>query len=182
MFRRVRFLPLLLMTTTPAQASDLFYGLGVINQKVDVTVTSGGSSATGSESSSGLALFADYYYRSKYRFNGTLGYVDYTDFYTLSVTASADYLFPYDDRTTFFAGVTGGGISQVYNDSSLSDMAVSYLAGYQLGGIWLASRNIMLELGYRQRSTDLETDITSTGAVATVDQVSETYLSVYFLF
>lgn len=182
MFRKFSLLVLTLGATTQVQAADLFYGIGVINQEVDITVSGNGSTNTDSDSSSGLAVFADMYYQGIYRFNGTVSYVDYTNFYTLSATASADYLIPYDNRITFFAGVTGGGISQVYSDSSVSDMAISYLAGVQLGGIWLATDHIMVELGYRQRSTNLETDVTATNQVVTVDKVSESYLSVNFIF
>ena len=61
-------------------------------------------------------------------------------------------------------------------------MAASYLAGIQLGGIFLASQHLMLELGYRQRATNLETDLTNVAAVATIDKVTETYLSLNIIF
>lgn len=182
MYQRFMLFCLLLSLSQQATAADIFYGIGLINQEVDISLSSGGSTLTSSEDATGIGVFADMYYRGTYRFNGTISYVDYTDFYTTSATASADYLIPVDATFTLFAGITGGTIGQVYSDSSLGDMAMSYLAGVQLGGIMVAGNHFMVELGYRQRSTDLETDLTNIGAVATVDKVSETYLNLNIIF
>jgi hypothetical protein len=182
MYYKALYLSLLLAISLPVQAANLLYGIAVINQDVDVSVSSGGTTLTSTEDGSGFGVFADMYYRGTYRFNGTVSYVDYTDFYIISATASADYLIPINDRFTLFAGVTAGGISQKYSDSSVSDMALSYLGGVQLGGIMVAGEHVMVELGFRQRFTDLETDLTSQAAVATVDEITETYISLNLMF
>jgi len=182
MQQKALILSLLLMTVIPVNAANLFYGVAAINQEVEVNVTSGGSTVTNTEDGSGIGLFADMYYRGTYRFNGTISYVDYTDFYIVSATASADYLIPLDDRFTLFAGLTAGTTGQVYDDSSFSDMAASYLAGAQLGGIMIAGEHVMIELGYRQRVTDLETEWTNWGATATIEEMNETYISLNLFF
>lgn len=182
MYRRIMLFCLLLTLSQQATAADIFYGIGLLNQEVDISISNGSSTLTTSEDASGIAVFADMYYQGRYRFNGTVSYVDYTDFYISSATASADYLIPVDASFTLFAGVTGGITSHAYSDSSVADMAMSYLAGAQLGGIMVAGDHFMLELGYRQRVTDLETDLTNIGAVATIDKISETYISLNVIF
>ena len=55
--------------------------------------------------------------------------------------------------------------------------------GAQLGGIVFISDNLMLELGYRLRLTNLETEIsTAPGTTETIDQLNETYLSLVVSF
>lgn len=173
---------LLLIITGPAKAADLFYGIALISQEVDTEVSSGGTRITETEDGSGIGLFADIYYQSTYRFNGTFSYVDYTDFYIVSLTASADYLIPIDDRFTLFGGVTAGGTGQVYSDSSFSDMAASHLTGVQIGGIMLAGDHLLVELGYRQRFIDLETEFSGNGTVVSIEDMSETYISLNLIF
>lgn len=182
MYHKALLFALLLAISLPASSAGLFYGIAAISQEVDVDITTNGNTVSTTEDGSGIGVFADMYYRGSYRFNGTVSYVDYTDFYILSATASADYLVPINDQFTFFAGVTAGAASQKYSDSGVSDMAVSYLAGAQLGGIMLAGEHLMIELGLRQRFTDLETDLTNLSAVATIEEISETYISLNFIF
>ncbi len=183
MYHKVLLFSLLLALSLPTNAGDLMYGIAVINQDVDISIDTGsGTPVTTTEDGSGYGVFADMYYRSTYRFNGAVSYVDYTDFYIISATASADYLIPINDRFTFFAGVTGGAISQKYSDSSISDIALSYLAGAQLGGIMVAGKHLMVELGYRQRATNLETELTNLSATATVEEITETYISLNIIF
>jgi len=182
MYPRLLLFCLLLTLSQPGRAADIFYGLAVLSQKVDVSVTSGGTTLTSSEDGSGIGVFADMYYRGTYRFNGTISYVDYTSFYITSATAAADYLIPVNATFTLFAGLTAGVTGQVYNDASFSDMAMSHLVGAQLGGIMVAGDHLMLELGYRQRATNLETDLTNASAVAKIDKISETYLNINILF
>ncbi len=182
MYKKVIFSTLLLLVSFSASSSNLFYGIAAISQEVDVEITSGTGTITSTEDGTGIGIFADYYYRGTYRFNGTFSYVDYSNFYTTSLTASADYLIPIDASFTFYLGVTGGAIGQVYDDASFSDMATSYLVGAQLGTIMFVSDQVMIELGYRVRSTDLETDLTAISAVSTVDELNEIYLGFHLIF
>jgi hypothetical protein len=182
MHQRFVLFCLLLALSQQAKAANIFYGIALLNQEVDISVSSAGGTLTTSDDASGIAVFADMYYQGRYRFNGTVSYVDYTSFYISSVTASADYLIPINASFTLFAGVSGGVTSQVHSDSGVADMAMSYLAGAQLGGIMVAGDHFMVELGYRQRVTDLETELTNIAAVATIDKISETYLSLNFIF
>lgn len=163
---------------------NLFYGVALLNQSVDVEVSSGGNSATSSESGSGLALFADKYYQGKYRFDGTVSFTSYDSFDIYMATAAADYLFPYNDQVTFFGGVTAGGAMQQYSASGLTDSAAGLLYGVQGGGIMLVNSHIMLELGYQMRFTNLETEFNSGGTTATtkISQINQLYLSLYLFF
>ena len=49
---------------------NLFYGVALLNQSVDIQVDTGTGSTSNSESGSGIALFADKYYQGTYRFDG----------------------------------------------------------------------------------------------------------------
>jgi len=82
-----------------------------------------------------------------------------------------------------FGGVAAGAAGQKYSDSSFSDMSLAPVYGAQLGGIMFVSDSLMLELGYRLRLTNLETEITTIPAsIDTVDQLNETYLSLILSF
>ena len=162
--------------------SDLQFGVTVINQSVDTSIRSATSKTTFSENSNGFGIYADKYYRGKYRFNAAFSYVDYTDFYISSLTASADYLFPYSNNIALFAGATTGAVIQGYSADSLSYTTMGLTYGIQFGGIAYTSKQLMLELGYRLRPVDLETDLTYNASTTTVDELSETYFSVLILF
>ena len=77
---------------------------------------------------------------------------------------------------------TAGVAGQSYSDSSAGDMAMALLYGVQVGGIALVTNNLILELGYRIRATDLETEYTSTTTTSTIDKMNETYLSLILSF
>lgn len=162
--------------------SNLHFGVTVIDQGVDTSIRSATSKVTTSENGNGFGIFADKYYRGKYRFNAAFSYVDYTDFNIRCLTASADYLFPYSNNITFFAGATTGAVVQAYSDDNLNYTTMGLIYGIQFGGIAYASKNLMLELGYRLRPVDLETDLDHIASTATVDQVSETYFSFLMMF
>jgi len=163
---------------------NLFYGVAVLNQSVDIQVDTGTSSDSSSESGSGIAIFADKYYQGTYRFDGTVSFTSYDSFDIYMATASADYLFPYNAQLTFFAGGTAGGAMQKYSDSGLADSAAGLVYGVQGGGIMLVTDRIMLELGYQMRFTDLETEFTSSSvtAKAKLDKINQFYLSLYLFF
>ena len=100
-----------------------------------------------------------------------------------SLTAAADYLMPVSSNLALFGGVAAGVAGQKYSDSSFSDMSMAPVYGAQLGGILFVSDNLMLELGYRLRLTNLETEITTLPAsVDTIDQLDEAYLSLILSF
>ena len=178
-----------LLLSSASQADQLFYGIALINQQLtqDVTTISTASTTTVKDTGSGLGFYADYYYKGSYRFNGTLSYVDYDAFNTISLTASADYLMPVDSSLTFFAGVTAGGASIKFDSASVNDMSVGTLYGIQAGAIVFLPNGIMLELGYRLRSADIETDILNPTtkaleATSTIDELNETYLNLIISF
>lgn len=156
-------------------------GIAFINQTVDLEVT--GTTLTGSDSGSGLGIYLDKYYKKIYRFNGTLSYVSYDDFDISQLMVSADYLFPVSSEISFFGGAAVGGALQKYSDASVSDAALGLVYGVQTGAIAFINDNIMLELGYRLRPTSIETDIASVpGAVVTINDLSETYISLLLMF
>lgn len=163
--------------------SNLSYGIMFISQSVDVTNNNGTTSVTNSESGSGIGIYADKFYKQQYRFNGTLSYISYDNFIITSLTAAADYLVPVSANVALFGGLAAGGAGQKYNSSSFSDMSLALVYGAQLGGIMFVNDNLMLELGYRLRSTSLETNIATTPASTdSIDQLNETYLSLIVSF
>jgi hypothetical protein len=163
--------------------SNLSYGIMFISQSVDVTNTSGATSTTSSETGSGIGIYADKFYKNTYRFNGTFSYVSYDNFAITSLTAAADYLIPVSSNFALFGGAAAGVAGQKYSDSGFGDMSMAMVYGAQLGGILVMSDNLMLELGYRLRLTNLETEITTIPAsIDTIDQLNETYLSLVISF
>ena len=163
--------------------SNMSLGLVFIGQSVDVTNKNGATSTTKSESGSGIGIYADKYIDGNYRLNGTLSYVSYDNFIITSLTASADYIVPLNPSFALFGGLAAGGAGQKYSNSSFSDMSLAMVYGAQLGGIVFISDNLMLELGYRLRLTNLETEIsTAPGTTETIDQLNETYLSLVVSF
>lgn len=162
--------------------SNLSYGIMFISQSVDVTNNTGTTSTTGSETGSGIGIYADKFYQNQYRFNGTLSYVSYDNFIITSLTAAADYLYPINANVALFGGVAAGGAGQKYSSSSFSDMSMALVYGAQLGGIMFVSDNLMLELGYRLRMTSLETEIITPASTENIDQMNETYLSLIISF
>lgn len=156
-------------------------GIALINQTVDIETT--GTAITGSDSGTGLGLYLDKYYKKTYRFNGTLSYVTYDNFDISQLMVSADYLIPASSEISFFGGAAIGGALQKYSDASVSDAALGLVYGVQTGGIVFINDNIMLELGYRLRPTSIETEIvTSPGTVVTINDLSETYISLLLMF
>lgn len=163
--------------------SNMSLGLVFIGQSVDVTNKNGATSTTSSESGSGIGIYADKFIDGNYRLNGTLSYVSYDNFIITSLTASADYIVPLNPSFALFGGLAAGGAGQKYSNSSFSDMSLAMVYGAQLGGIVFISDNLMLELGYRLRLTNLETEIsTAPGTTETIDQLNETYLSLMVSF
>ena len=186
--RYLSILSLLLLSST-THADQLFYGIAVINQKLtqEIQNISPASISTVKDTGTGLGLYADYFYQGDYRLNGTFSYIDYDTFSFISLTASADYLFPIDSSFTLFTGITAGGGAIKFNNSSASDMSLGALYGIQAGAIMFLSNGIMIELGYRIKPAKIETDIldpvTKTLiATSTVDELNETYLNLVISF
>ena len=123
-----RYLSILcfLFLSSATHADQLYYGIALISQELTQKIqpiSPSGPLATSKDSGSGLGLYADYFYKGDYRFNGTFSYIDYDTFNFISLTASADYLFPIDASFTLFTGITAGGAGMKFNDSGLSDMS-----------------------------------------------------------
>lgn len=179
-------LSLLVMVNT-ANANKLLYGMALINQQItqDINIASSASTITLKESSTGLGIYADYYFKGNYRFNGTISYIDYDDFNITSLTAAADYLIPVNPKFTLFAGITSGGAAMKFSNASLSNTSIGSLYGAQLGGIAFLSNGVMLELGYRMRMSNIETELLNPGGpsdISTVDELDETYLNLILSF
>ena len=179
----------LLLLSNISQADQLFYGIAIISQQLtqEVSVISPASTTTVKDTGSGLGLYADYFYKGHYRFNGTVSYIDYDNFNLASLTASADYLIPFDSSLTFFAGVTAGGAAMKYSSASVGDTSLGTLYGIQTGAIVFLSNGLMLELGYRFRPANIETEILNPAtkvleATSTVDELNETYLNLVISF
>ena len=179
---------LMLLITPIAQAESFFdstiIGIAFINQTADIEVTGGaGLIVSGSESGSGMGLYIDKYYERQYRLNATLSYVGYDNFDIGQLVFSADYLFPVNEDISFFAGAALGAATQKYADASVVDSALAGVYGLQAGGIVYINKYIMLEAGYRYRPTNIETEIVGIpGAISTVTDLSETYLSLLLMF
>ncbi len=188
MFKRLLLTTIIVFSSSNLLAENVqYYGIAAINQDLTekITQTTGGTTTTKS-SGSGLGIYTDLFYQNKYRFNATLSYIGYTDFDFISLTASADYLIPIDSTFTFFTGVAAGGAGMIYSGSGISDASLGTIYGVQAGAIVFLPANIMLELGYRIRPAQIETDIVdSSGAVtakSSVDDLNETYLSLIITF
>ncbi|RDH81165.1 MAG: hypothetical protein DIZ80_13695 [endosymbiont of Galathealinum brachiosum] len=175
----------ILLLSTKANAEGFFdntiFGIAFINQNVDIEVT-GTNAGSFSDSGSGLGLYLDKYYKKKYRFNSTLSYVTYDTFDITELIFSADYLVPVSPQISFFGGAALGGALQTFSDSSASDGALGAVYGVQLGGIVFINNNLMLEAGYRLRPTSIETEITGSTDIVTIDDLSETYISLLLMF
>ena len=169
-------------TPQPAKEEPFFsniqFGLVFISQSLDVISSNGTTTTTSSESGSGFGIYADKFIGDKYRLNGTLSYVSYDNFAIISATTAADYIVPMNANLALFGGLAAGVAGQKYTDSSVSDMSLAMVYGAQLGGILFVSDNLMLELGYRLRLTNLETEITTApGNTDTIEQLNEGYIS-----
>ena len=169
-------------TPQPAKEEPFFsniqFGLVFISQSLDVISSNGTTTTTSSESGSGFGIYADKFIGDKYRLNGTLSYVSYDNFAIISATTAADYIVPMNANLALFGGLAAGVAGQKYTESSASDMSLALVYGAQLGGILFVSDNLMLELGYRLRLTNLETEITTApGNTDTIEQLNEGYIS-----
>jgi len=175
---RISYLFLLLLLSSNSHAEKLFWGISAISQQVNQSSSSG---LTATKDGTGLGIYADIYYQNKYRLNGTVSYVDYTNFFLTSATASADYLMPINAQATFFIGASAGAAGQVYSGGGIADSAFAGLYGVQTGAIMLLGNKLILEAGYRLKFIDLETEITDTMTIVTVDELNEIYLSLTIL-
>ena len=72
-----------------------------------------------------------------------------------------------------------------FSNASLSNTSIGSLYGAQLGGIAFLSNGVMLELGYRMRMSNIETELLNPGGpsdISTVDELDETYLNLILSF
>lgn len=160
---------------------QLLTGVALMSQQANIEIDDAGSISQLSENGTGFGIFADKYLNGEYRLSGIISFVDYTDFYVMSLAGSADYLMPI---TAQYAGFVGAGLglsSQNYSNSSVSESALAMSYGAQLGMIAFVSNQLILEVGYRLRATDLKTDFLS-GRTGTLDEITESYISMIFTF
>lgn len=186
--RKIAVILFVLLLSNNSNAEGIFdntiFGLTYINQNADISITSPASTLPRSYSGSGFGLYLDKYYKRKFRFNGTLSYINYESFDLGQLMVSADYLIPLNARYSFFTGAAVGGAIQKYSDaSSIADSSIGTVYGVQAGVIAYINDYLMVELGYRLRPANIETELTSVAdAVITVDDLSETYLSFLLMF
>ena len=183
--KKIYVIIFMLMLSANARSESFFdntiIGIAFINQNVDIEIT-GTNAGAFSDSGSGLGLYLDKYYNKIYRFNGTLSHVTYELFDITELMFSADYLVPVSPEISLFAGAALGGALHKFSDSSASDGALGAVYGVQFGGIIFINNNLMLEAGYRLRPTSIETEITATADTLTIDDLSETYISLLLMF
>ena len=164
----------------PVYASGLLdnlrYGIALVNQNETLELKSGGTVASASHSSSGFALFAEKYYRKKFRFSGSLGLTSHPGNKIINATLSADYLYPIDGRTALFGGLAAGGAGQQYDGSSLTDMSMGLVYGAQLGALFYINHYLSIDLGYRLRISSLKSEVTGTSDTITATGLDELYV------
>ncbi len=185
MLRFILLLSLFVISVHGARADSgfdqLLTGVALISQQANIEIDDAGTITQLSENGTGFGIYTDKYLNGEYRLSGIISFVDYTDFYVMSAAASADYLMPI---TAQYAGFMGAGLglsSQNYSNSSVSESALAMSYGVQLGMIAFVSNQLMLEVGYRLRATDLKTEFLS-GKTGTLDEITESYLSIIFTF
>ena len=162
---------------------NAIFGVSVINQDINLEVKQPGNTLNLTESGTGVGVYLDKYYAGKYRFNSTISYVAYDEFDLASLSLSADYLVPFNKELSFFVGVSGGAGMQQHAEQSVSDASVGLIYGVQLGGIAYLSKQVMAEIGYRQKSANIVTDVTAANITETViNEVDEIYLSLLLMF
>lgn len=72
---------------------------------------------------------------------------------------------------------------QKYSDVNMSDASFGLIYGAQIGGIAYINSDLMLEAGYRQKFSNIETKVTGVSGIdAELDEVSEFYLNFLLMF
>lgn len=179
---------LLLLLMSPLVLADNFLdntytGFSLISQDVEIEISSTGANSSLTDSGTGFGIYLEKYLQKKYRINGMFSYVAYDDFDIYELTANADYLLPVATEVTLFGGAAFGLAMQKYSNSDWGDAGVAPVYGVQLGAIFYAAENLMLEAGYRFRPTSIETDIENPANTTTrVEDLSESYVSAVIMF
>ena len=158
---------------------NYLFGASYIHQYADLKAERGSAAETGN----GFAVYLDTYIKHQYRINSSLGYIHYNAFDITELVFSADYLIPIKTSYSAFAGVALGVASQKYKDTTLSNAASGSIYGTQIGIIKYINNSRLLEVGFRQRNTDIQTDIDSIPvSKITLQSMNEAYISVLFMF
>jgi len=158
---------------------NYLFGASYIHQFADLRAERGSASETGN----GFGVYLDTYVKHQYRIKSTLGYIHYNAFDVTELVFSADYLIPIENSFSAFAGVALGVASQKYQDSSLGNAASDSIYGTQAGVIKYIDNSHLLELGFRQRNTGIQTVVDSIPvSQITVKSLNEVYISVLFMF
>lgn len=178
---------LFVLAVSNAQAEGILdntvFGVSLINQDINLAVNVSGNTVNVSDSGTGFGIYLDKYYKRKYRFNSALSYVGYDSFDLAEFSVSADYLIPLNQKISFFAGLSAGAGMQKYSDVNMSDASFGLIYGAQIGGIAYINSDLMLEAGYRQKFSNIETKVTGVSGIdAELDEVSEFYLNFLLMF
>lgn len=179
---------ILLFSLSPALYADYYSeryipGIRVIQQYADIKKSSGTISQTSSDSGNGLGLYVEKYYDNSYRQSSSLSYVVFNDFDIIGLNYSADYLFPMNDNISLFSGLSLGMAIQKYNNTSISNSSFGFNYGVQFGAMNFINENIMLELAFLLKLTNLTTEIDSTPASSnTINSLSEINFNILLMF
>lgn len=162
---------------------NLLFGVSLIRQYAEMETLVTGATSSLSETGAGLGFYLDKYVQRNFRINGTFSYVVYSEFDVIELMFSADYLIPANETFSFFVGVAGGGIGQKHMNAVASDYALGGAYGAQFGAMKFINENIMVEMGYRYRQSNITTDVgTTVESRITLEQVNEFYFSTLFMF
>lgn len=162
---------------------DLNFGVSVLNQESSLTLKTAGNNIRYTNDATGIELYAEHYYRGKYRYKGSLARIAYDDFDITELVVAADYLIPMNPQFSLFAGGAAGVAVQQFADTGLSDSSSGLLYGAQLGGIYYLNKYFMAELGYRLRFTQLETEVNgASNSRIELEQLDEMYISLLLMF
>lgn len=185
--KKLIFSLLFVLVTNNVQAEgildDTVFGVSLIHQNVNLSVNDSATTVNTDESGTGFGIYLDKYYKRKYRFNSTFSYVGYDVFDLAELSVSADYLVPYNQQISFFAGLSAGAGMQKYTDSGIADASYGLTYGAQIGGIAYVNSHLMVESGYRHKLSNIKTDVLSASNMdITLDEVDELYLSLLLMF
>lgn len=158
---------------------NYLFGVTYIQQYADLKAERGSASETGN----GFGVYLDSYLKHQYRVKSTLGYIHYNTFDVTEIVFSVDYLLPIKTSVSAFAGAALGVASQKYQDTTLGDAASDKIYGLQLGVIKYIDNSHLLEVGFRQRNTNIQTIVDSIPvSEITLKSLNEAYISVLFMF
>lgn len=188
MVKKLPLLILMLAVCVPSTSfadgylDNLVFGASLIRQEATFTVDISGNKTEFRDKATGVEIYVDKYLKGKYRAKAMLGRIAYDGFDITELMLSGDYLIPVNPQISLFVGGAAGAGIQQFSGGSLGDASTGMIIGGQLGGIYYINKNFMAEMGFRIRSTSIETEINDQQSTSEVTQLDETYLSLLVMF